>query len=202
MSSLVGEVLPLPLSSLKPNLPPTHPPPPPVVSITVRVLMKACSHTGCGFFGSGGFIIFEIAEGQDNYEVYELLPMLLLGVVGGLLGSAFITLNTRLTRWRKMHLAVHGIKGKLLEALVISLITSLISFGAPRLFECQVGRGRRGGGQGEGAEGRERGERVPGVARREGVGGHASAVWLPEPALPPTPTSNLPLLHPLHLLPL
>lgn len=42
--------------------------------------MKACTKHDCGFFGSGGFIIFEIEEGQDNYEFYELLPMLLLGV--------------------------------------------------------------------------------------------------------------------------
>ena len=35
-----------------------------VVTVTVRVLMKACSKHGCGFFGSGGFIIFEIEEGQ------------------------------------------------------------------------------------------------------------------------------------------
>lgn len=44
-----------------------------VVSVTVRILMKACSKHGCGFFGSGGFIIFEIEEGQENYEIYELV---------------------------------------------------------------------------------------------------------------------------------
>lgn len=35
---------------------------------------------------------------QENYEFYELLPMLLLGVVGGLLGSSFVTLNAFLVR--------------------------------------------------------------------------------------------------------
>jgi chloride channel 7 len=70
-----------------------------VVSVTVRVLMKLCKDGSCGFFGSGGFIIFEITEGQDNYEFYELLPMLLLGVVGGLLGSSFNSLNAKLTKW-------------------------------------------------------------------------------------------------------
>ncbi len=69
-----------------------------MVSITVRVLMKLCKDGSCGFFGSGGFIIFEITEGQDNYEFYELLPMLLLGVVGGLLGSSFNSLNAKLTK--------------------------------------------------------------------------------------------------------
>mmetsp|Transcript_23545 Transcript_23545/g.51672 ORF Transcript_23545/g.51672 Transcript_23545/m.51672 type:complete len:861 (+) Transcript_23545:337-2919(+) len=109
-----------------------------VVSVTVRVLMKACSRTGCGFFGSGGFIIFEISEGQDNYEFYELLPVLLLGVVGGLLGSSFITLNAKLNLLRKQHLTPHGVRGKMAEALLISLITSIVSFCLPLMVHCQA----------------------------------------------------------------
>ncbi|GFH08689.1 uncharacterized protein HaLaN_03690, partial [Haematococcus lacustris] len=44
-----------------------------VVSVTVRMLIKAsCSSDGqCGFFGSGGFIIFEVKQGQEEYQVYE-----------------------------------------------------------------------------------------------------------------------------------
>jgi chloride channel 7 len=42
--------------------------------------MKACAaDTACGFFGSGGLIYYEIREGQEGFETYELLPMLLLG---------------------------------------------------------------------------------------------------------------------------
>ncbi|MEW5313527.1 MAG: hypothetical protein WDW38_005088 [Sanguina aurantia] len=108
-----------------------------VVSVSIRVLMKACSTHGCGFFGSGGFIIFKISEGQDEYEFYELLPMLLLGVVGGLLGSAFIVLNARLAVWRKHTLSKYGRRGKVLEGLAISVLTSVVSFGLPLLFECQ-----------------------------------------------------------------
>lgn len=46
------------------------------MSVTVRVLMKLCSTNGCGFFGSGGFIIFEIEEGQENYGGRRLQPVL------------------------------------------------------------------------------------------------------------------------------
>ena len=36
-----------------------------VVSVTIRILMKACGSQGCGFFGSGaGFIYYEVEEGQ------------------------------------------------------------------------------------------------------------------------------------------
>ena len=33
--------------------------------------------------------------------MYELLPVLLLGVVGGLLGAGFVTLTAQLGAWRK-----------------------------------------------------------------------------------------------------
>eukprot|EP01025_Chloroclados_australasicus_P054300 TRINITY_DN6431_c0_g1_i5.p2 TRINITY_DN6431_c0_g1~~TRINITY_DN6431_c0_g1_i5.p2 ORF type:complete len:402 (-),score=33.35 TRINITY_DN6431_c0_g1_i5:272-1477(-) len=66
-----------------------------VVSLTIRLLMKICSGTSCGFFGEGGYIIFEISDAQTTYELYELLPVLLLGVIGGLLGSAFNRLNAK-----------------------------------------------------------------------------------------------------------
>lgn len=42
----------------------------------------------------------------------EQLPMLLLGVVGGLLGAAFVELNARLLTWRKAKLAPYGRRGK------------------------------------------------------------------------------------------
>lgn len=87
----------------------------------------------------GGFIIFEISEGQNNYEIYELIPVLLLGVIGGLLGSSFIAINSKLTVWRKEHVFKYGLRARMLEALIISLITSGVSFLLPLVFSCQVG---------------------------------------------------------------
>ncbi|PNW88649.1 hypothetical protein CHLRE_01g038700v5 [Chlamydomonas reinhardtii] len=107
-----------------------------VVSVAIRVLMKACSANGCGFFGSGGFIYFEIQEGQDTYEFFELLPMLLLGVLGGLMGSGFIVMNTRLSEWRRRNLAPLGRRGRLLEGLAISVLTSTLSFVVPLMVAC------------------------------------------------------------------
>ncbi|KAJ9530837.1 hypothetical protein QJQ45_028717 [Haematococcus lacustris] len=111
-----------------------------VVSVTVRMLIKAsCSSDGqCGFFGSGGFIIFEVKQGQEEYQVYELVPMLLLGVIGGLSGSAFISLTSRLASWRRRHLTPWGVRGRLAEALLLSLLTSSASFMLPLAFSCQV----------------------------------------------------------------
>ena len=85
------------------------------------------------------FIIFEVKEGQDNYEIYELLPVLLLGVVGGLLGSSLVALNAQLGTWRKNVLWPQvGPRGKIIEVLVVSLLTSVLSFSLPLMVKCQV----------------------------------------------------------------
>lgn len=44
--------------------------------------MTLCDDGACGHFGSGGFIIFEIQEGQEDFLVSELIPMAMLGVLG------------------------------------------------------------------------------------------------------------------------
>lgn len=68
----------------------------------------------------------------------QLLPVLLLGVIGGLLGTFFISLNARLVAWRRQHLLPHGSKARVAEALLISLLTSAVSFLLPLLFACQA----------------------------------------------------------------
>lgn len=75
---------------------------------------------------------------QDNYEIYELIPVLLLGVIGGLLGSSFIVLNAKLTKWRKENITKRGVRAKIGEALLISVLTSAVSFLLPLVFGCQV----------------------------------------------------------------
>ena len=85
------------------------------------------------------FIIFEVKEGQDNYAIYELLPVLLLGVVGGLLGASLVSLNAHLATWRKHVLWPQiGPRGKIVEVLMVSLLTSAVSFSLPLLVRCQV----------------------------------------------------------------
>jgi hypothetical protein len=52
---------------------------------------------------------------QENFEVLELLPMLLLGVIGGLLGSTFNYLNTHLAALRKVGGGEGGERGGRVE---------------------------------------------------------------------------------------
>ncbi|TQD77679.1 hypothetical protein C1H46_036780 [Malus baccata] len=63
-----------------------------VVAVVVRTAMGWCKSGKCGHFGSGGFIIWDLSDGQEDYSFEEFLPMAVIGVIGALLGMVFIVL--------------------------------------------------------------------------------------------------------------
>ncbi|GAV74798.1 CBS domain-containing protein/Voltage_CLC domain-containing protein [Cephalotus follicularis] len=107
-----------------------------IVAVVVRTAMGWCKSNKCGHFGSGGFIIWDTSDGQEDYSFEELLPMAVIGVFGGLLGALFNQLTLYMTSWRRNYLHKKGNRVKIIEACTISLITSLISFGLPLLRKC------------------------------------------------------------------
>ncbi|XP_023006123.1 chloride channel protein CLC-d isoform X2 [Cucurbita maxima] len=107
-----------------------------VVAVVVRAAMGWCKSGKCGHFGSGGFIIWDISDGQEDYSFGELLPMTVIGVIGGLLGALFNQLTLYMTNWRRNHLHKKGNRVKIIEACLISVLTSIISFGLPLLRQC------------------------------------------------------------------
>lgn len=62
--------------------------------------------------------------------------MAIIGVIGGLLGSLFNQLTLYMTSWRRKYLHKKGNRVKIIEACVLSLLTSVISFGLPLLRKC------------------------------------------------------------------
>ncbi|GKV42765.1 hypothetical protein SLEP1_g50139 [Rubroshorea leprosula] len=107
-----------------------------VVAVVVRTAMGWCKSGKCGHFGSGGFIIWDIKDGQEDYSFRELLPMAVIGVIGGLLGALFNQLTIYVTRWRRNYLHKKGNRVKIYEACLISVLTSVVSFGLPLLRKC------------------------------------------------------------------
>ncbi|KAK7366530.1 hypothetical protein VNO80_08523 [Phaseolus coccineus] len=107
-----------------------------VVAVVVRAAMGWCKSGKCGHFGSGGFIIWDISDGQEDYSFAELFPMAIIGVIGGLLGALFNQLTLYITTWRRNHLHKKGNRVKIIEACVVSILTSAISFGLPLLRKC------------------------------------------------------------------
>ncbi|XP_039137139.1 LOW QUALITY PROTEIN: chloride channel protein CLC-d [Dioscorea cayenensis subsp. rotundata] len=107
-----------------------------VVAVVVRSAMGWCKSGKCGHFGSGGFIIWDISGGQEDYSFQEMLPMAIIGVIGGLLGALFNQLTLYMARWRRNYLHKKGNRVKVLDACILSLVTSVISFGLPLLRKC------------------------------------------------------------------
>ncbi|XP_057546207.1 chloride channel protein CLC-d isoform X1 [Amaranthus tricolor] len=107
-----------------------------VVAVVVRSAMAWCRSGKCGHFGAGGFIIWDISDGQEDYSFAELLPMAIIGVIGGLLGALFNQLTRYITYWRRNYLHKKGARVKIIEVCIISIITSAISFGLPLLRKC------------------------------------------------------------------
>lgn len=107
-----------------------------IVAVVVRTAMGWCKSGKCGHFGSGGFIIWDVSDGQEDYSFAELLPMAIIGVIGGLLGALFNQLTLYITTWRRNHLHKKGNRVKIIEACLVSLLTSVISFGLPLLRKC------------------------------------------------------------------
>ncbi|GAB2266595.1 hypothetical protein Dimus_001589 [Dionaea muscipula] len=107
-----------------------------IVAVVVRTAMGWCKSGKCGHFGAGGFIIWDISDGQEDYSFAELLPMAVIGVIGGLLGALFNQLTLYLTYWRRNYLHKKGARIKIIEVCLLSVITSVISFGLPLLRRC------------------------------------------------------------------
>ncbi|KAJ0934802.1 putative CBS domain, chloride channel, voltage gated, chloride channel, core [Helianthus annuus] len=109
-----------------------------VVAVVVRTAMGWCKSGKCGHFGSGGFIIWDVSDGQEDYSFAELLPMAIIGVIGGLLGALFNQLTLYITHWRRNYLHKKGNRVKIIEACLISVMTSVISFGLPLFRKCSA----------------------------------------------------------------
>lgn len=68
------------------------------VAILLRALIDVCLSGKCGLFGKGGLIMFDAYSENVSYHLQDLPPVLLLGVVGGILGSLYNFLLDKVLR--------------------------------------------------------------------------------------------------------
>ncbi|CAM6044367.1 unnamed protein product, partial [Sphagnum compactum] len=108
-----------------------------VVAVIIRTGIVWCKHGHCGLSGEGGLIIFDISGDQDNYGLQELLPVVILGIVGGVLGSLFNQINAKIITWSNGWLKKKGKYAKIAQAVIVAFITSVCSFGLPWLATCR-----------------------------------------------------------------
>ncbi|GMI68571.1 chloride channel C [Hibiscus trionum] len=106
-----------------------------VVAIVLRGFMEFCSTGNCGLFGEGGLIMYDISAAKVVYSAPDILAVILLGVIGGLLGSLYNYLVDKVLRTYSI-INEKGAAVKIVLVIMISLLTSICSYGLPWLATC------------------------------------------------------------------
>ncbi|PON59487.1 Chloride channel [Trema orientale] len=107
-----------------------------IVAIVLRALIDVCLSGKCGLFGTGGLIMFDVYSANISYHLVDVPPVLLLGVVGGILGSFYNFLLDKVLRLYNL-INEKGVAYRILLACAISIFTSCLLFGLPWLASCQ-----------------------------------------------------------------
>ena len=78
-------------------------------------------------FRTGKIVLYQVTYSRVWHR-FEIVPFVILGVVGGLYGAFLIRLNMRVARWRRTRKYAF----RVLEVGVVSLLTALVNF--PNIF--------------------------------------------------------------------
>ncbi|KAI4380642.1 hypothetical protein MLD38_006809 [Melastoma candidum] len=106
------------------------------VALVLRALIDVCQSGKCGLFGKGGLIMFDVSSNNVIYHLYDVPPVLLLGVIGGLLGSLYNFLLMKVMRVYSI-INENGVFWKIFLVCVASIFTSCLLFGLPWLAACR-----------------------------------------------------------------
>ncbi|OIT26422.1 PREDICTED: chloride channel protein CLC-b-like [Nicotiana attenuata] len=107
-----------------------------VVVVILRAFIEYCKSGNCGLFGRGGLIMFDVSGVSVSYHAVDIIPVVVIGIIGGLLGSLY---NHVLHKVLRLYNLINE-KGKLhkvLLALSVSLFTSICMYGLPFLAKCK-----------------------------------------------------------------
>ncbi|WOG83917.1 hypothetical protein DCAR_0103095 [Daucus carota subsp. sativus] len=106
-----------------------------VVVVVLRLSMEYCKNGNCGLFGQGGLILFDVSDVSVRYHVVDIIPVAVIGVIGGVLGSLYNHLLHKILRIYNL-INEKGKLHKLLLSLTVSLFTSACLYGLPFLASC------------------------------------------------------------------
>ncbi|KAJ5253684.1 hypothetical protein N7524_010864 [Penicillium chrysogenum] len=74
-------------------------------------------------FRTGKIVLYQVTYTR-GWHRFEIIPFIILGIVGGLYGAFLIRVNTRITKWRRARTSSRPI----LEVVVVALVTALVNY--------------------------------------------------------------------------
>uniref|UniRef100_A0A803MLD5 Uncharacterized protein n=1 Tax=Chenopodium quinoa TaxID=63459 RepID=A0A803MLD5_CHEQI len=106
-----------------------------VVVVVLRTFIEFCSSGQCGLFGNGGLIMFDVSNVTVRYHMMDIIPIALIGLIGGVLGSLY---NYALHKVLRLYSLINerGKLAKILLSLTVSVFTSVCMYGLPFLVGC------------------------------------------------------------------
>lgn len=107
-----------------------------VVVVILRAFIEYCKSGNCGLFGRGGLIMFDVSGVSVTYHPVDIIPIAVIGIIGGLLGSLYNHVLHKVLRLYNL-INEKGKLHKLLLALSVSLFTSIAMYGLPFLAKCK-----------------------------------------------------------------
>ncbi|KAH6627747.1 chloride channel [Chaetomium tenue] len=75
-------------------------------------------------FRSGKLVMYQVTY-TTSWHGFELVPFVLLGILGGIYGGLFIKANMMVARWRK---STSWLPGPVIQVVIVAAVTALINY--------------------------------------------------------------------------
>lgn len=69
-----------------------------IVVVVLRTFIEICKAGECGLFGEGGLIMFDVSGVSVSYHIMDIIPVAIIGLLGGFLGSLYNHLLHKILR--------------------------------------------------------------------------------------------------------
>ncbi|KAF8399937.1 hypothetical protein HHK36_015808 [Tetracentron sinense] len=106
-----------------------------VVVVVLRAFIEYCDSGKCGLFGRGGLIMFDVSSVTVSYHAMDIVPVAIIGVIGGVLGSLYNYLLHKVLRLYSL-INEKGRIHKVVLSLTVSIFTSVCLYFLPFLVSC------------------------------------------------------------------